>query len=118
MHLNIAEIREYTGTDDDFIVKLFDKFLAHIRNDISNLKLNTEAKNWESVKKISHSLLSSARIFGLKEISVIHEKIEIDCSSNHPDNIPGMVAEISKLYDEVVSEMNDLKIKLRESSSS
>jgi len=109
MHLNIADIRNYTGTDDEFIVKLFDKFLAHVRDDMANLKLQTEAKNWNVVKSASHQMLSSARIFSMKKIIELHEKIEKDCINNLTDNVPEMVNELTRLYEEAISEINSLK---------
>lgn len=109
MHLNIADIKDYTGTDDAFIVKLFDKFLEHIRYDISKLQASTKAENWNDVKSSSHVMLSSARIFALKQLIVLHEQIETDCINNTPENIPGMVEELIKLYDEVITEMYALK---------
>ncbi len=109
MHLDIAAIRDYTGTDDAFIVKLFDKFLEHIRFDISKLKESTKNANWDGVKSSSHVMLSSARIFALKELIVLHEQIERNCINNTPENIPGMVDELSKLYEEVITEMDALK---------
>lgn len=111
MHLNIKNIRDYTGADDAFISKLFDKFLDHIHTDISKLQKETEARNWNAVKSVSHAMLSSARIFSLDQLIPLHEKIETDCNNNSTENIPAMVAEVSILYNEVVSEMNELKEK-------
>jgi HPt (histidine-containing phosphotransfer) domain-containing protein len=109
MHLNIAAIRDYTGTDDAFIVKLFDKFLEHIRSDISKLKESTLKANWDDVKSSSHVMLSSARIFALEQHVILHEQIERNCINNTPENIPEMVGELAKLYEEVIAEMNELK---------
>jgi HPt (histidine-containing phosphotransfer) domain-containing protein len=109
MHLDIAAIRDYTGTDDAFIVKLFDKFLEHIRLDISKLKESTQKANWDGVKSSSHVMLSSARIFALKEHVTLHEKIERNCINNTPETIPILVEELAQLYEEVITEMNELK---------
>ncbi len=109
MQLNIAEIRDYTGTDDEFIIKLFDKFLQHIPDDISKLRQVTEARNWDDVKRVSHALLSSARIFSLKKIITLHESIERNCINNTPAEVPDMVREITALYEAVIPEMNELK---------
>jgi HPt (histidine-containing phosphotransfer) domain-containing protein len=109
MHLNIQDIRDYTGADDVFIVKLFDKFLEHINNDIAKLKKETEAQNWNAVKAVSHQMLSSARIFSLKQMAVLHEQIEKDCINNTTDKVPEMVVEMVELYEEAILEIKALK---------
>ena len=111
-HLNLQEIRDYTGADDEFIVKLFNKFLEHIDADIAKLEKASNEADWNAVKSSSHAMLSSARIFSLKEMITLHEQIEKDCINNTTARIPEMVEQISNLYREAISEIKEVKATL------
>lgn len=74
--IDIEKIREYTGADDEFIAMLFNKFLAHLDEDLEELRAQAAVENWANVKKKTHAMLSSARIFHLEEIVTLSLEIE------------------------------------------
>ena len=98
--LNIEKIREYTGADDEFIAMLFKKFLDHLEEDLEELRSETTKKNWVNVRKKTHAMLSSARIFHLEEIVALSMKIEKKVDEVDFEELEGMVEKLIEYYEE------------------
>lgn len=109
MSIDLSEIREYTGADDDFTFMLFDKFLGHLETDLAELKKETDDENWLVVKGKVHSMLSSARIFFLNDIIALSKEIEVNCQSAEVEQVPGQVAKLISMYREIENEIRGLR---------
>ena len=96
--IDIEKIRDYTGGDDEFILVLFDKFLARLNDDLNVLAKASEAKEWQDVRSKTHAMLSSARIFFLEEIVELSTKIEQDCEHQTTSDTPVSVKQLIELY--------------------
>src|ERR1051325_11209157 len=74
--MNMNEIREFLGNDEEFIARLMDKFVQESALDIEKLRGASGEGNWEMTRAVAHKMLSSTRIFGIDELNSTLEEIE------------------------------------------
>jgi HPt (histidine-containing phosphotransfer) domain-containing protein len=104
--MNIPELKKYLNCDNKFLASIIHKFIEEVMEVTETMEAASHNKKWEAVRLNAHKMLSSVRIFELKEIVVILEKIEIDVEKHHNyDVIEQEVKKLSVLIKEVVDEM-------------
>ena len=105
--INVTELKEFLGCDEEFIFQLMEKFIVETKEGLQNLKSYAKEENWHSVKLIAHKMLSSTRIFKMEEMSVLLEKIEIMAENKvNVDQIPLLVSEFEAEWKKSIDEMN------------
>lgn len=111
--IDIDKIREYTGADDEFIGALFTKFLDHLDEDLAELVSEAEKEQWQNVRKKTHAMLSSARIFHLEEIVQLSLEIEQKVDVEDFGGLMGKTSQLQKLYKDFGVQATDFKKSLR-----
>ncbi len=77
-------LRAFLGDDTQQIKEMLELFLENIPNDLKELNLYCEKDDVENVRKSAHKLKSSVKLFGLKEVGEILQKMEILSKENPP----------------------------------
>lgn len=76
MKLNIKHIKNTLDCDDSFIVTLFKSYLKESDECVNNIEKGLQDQDWSLIKGAAHKMLSSTRIFDLKELTNALESIE------------------------------------------
>ena len=112
--LNVNELKEYLGCDDEFLAHLMETFIKESGEGIARLKTAAESKNWQLVKATAHKMLSSTRIFNIGELSIILEEIEKLAEKGiDTELIPGKVSRVEQSWKNVIEEIKTLLPKLK-----
>jgi hypothetical protein len=104
--MNIPELKKYLNCDNKFLVSIIDKFIEEVTETTQIMETASINKKWEVVRLSAHKMLSSVRIFELKEIIGILEKIEIEAEKqNNYTLIEEEVKKFSILIKKIIDEM-------------
>ena len=113
--INVNELKEFLGCDNEFLAHLMETFIKESGEGIIRLKTAADSKNWQLVKATAHKMLSSTRIFNIGELSSVLEEIEkmaemgIDTAL-----IPGKVSAVEQSWKNVIEEIKILLPTLKE----
>ncbi len=108
--INIENLKEFLGSDDEFIVTLMEKFISEIPREGANLRQATDHQDWRKVRAISHKMLSSTKIFNLEVMTTILHKVErLSENESNLEQLPGLVSEFETASAEAIKEMQKLK---------
>lgn len=112
--MNIQELKNYLNCDDTFLTMLMQKFIDEVAEITATLKTAAANNEWAIVRSNAHKMLSSVRIFEMREIIVVLEKIEIEAEAKKkPEIITKDINKLSILIDKVI---NDMKTAIEEIS--
>ena len=110
--MNIQELKKYLNCDNKFLASIIDKFIEEAAEIMKTASAN---KKWEAVRASAHKMLSSVRIFELKEIIVILEKIEIEVETQN--NYALIEEEVKKFTILIKKVIDEMKITIEELDS-
>lgn len=112
--IDIENLKQFLGSDEEFIAVLMDKFLQEIPKDASNLKSAAESSDWPKVRAVSHKMLSSTKIFAFEELTSILQKVEkYSESKTNLDQIPGLIKAFAKSCDKALKELEDYRAAIK-----
>ncbi|HTA61757.1 MAG TPA: Hpt domain-containing protein [Bacteroidia bacterium] len=104
--MNIKELKSYLGCDDAFLILLMQKFIDEVNEIVATINTAAAVAEWGVVKTNAHKMLSSVRIFEMKEIIAILEKLEMEAESGkNTDIIKTKVKELSAHTEKIISDM-------------
>lgn len=107
MKINIKELMEFLGCDEDFLRQLMKKFIDESGIGVIKLREGLDSRNWPLIRAVAHKMLSSTRIFSFIELSNLLEEIEIIAEEEkNTDQISDKVIKVEQIWKEVVLEMN------------
>ncbi|HXU27325.1 MAG TPA: Hpt domain-containing protein [Bacteroidia bacterium] len=110
--MNIKELKNYLNCDDAFLISLMQKFIDEVVEITATIKTASNKKDWQTIKTNAHKMLSSVRIFEMKEIIIVLEKLEIEAEGKkNPDVIKQDVEILLDLTEKVI---RDVEIGLEE----
>jgi signal transduction histidine kinase/HPt (histidine-containing phosphotransfer) domain-containing protein len=107
--IDLARIRKILGNDQEFILKMMDKFILNFGADMARLDEAVRLVKWQEIKELSHKMLGSARIFQIKPLtdtletmeSLAHYRIE-------HERLPGLMSFVQKAFEDAALEMKAL----------
>lgn len=109
MH-DIKSLKQFLGSDEKFIATLMDKFMEEMPKEAQKLKDSVTEKNWDSVRAMSHKMLSSVKIFDAKELTPILQNIEIYSEDKvRLNQIPGLVTKFETSCEKTLKKMKKLR---------
>ena len=112
--MNMNEIREFLGNDEEFIARLMDKFVQESALDIEKLRGASAVANWEMARAVAHKMLSSTRIFGMAELNTPLEEIETLVNNRSGiDRIPGLVEKVHANWKKAIAEVKEMRGKIK-----
>lgn len=83
----------------DIFTQALDIFMKNANKDFMLLNLYTESKDFSNAKAISHKLIGSCEIIGVKKIPTVLRKIDEDLKKRYYNS--NDISEINTLYDEL-----------------
>lgn len=108
--IDIENLKQFLGSDEEFIAILMDKFLQEIPKEAEKLKAFTKKADWPGVRAVSHKMLSSTKIFNLEQLTSVLQQIEkISESGTNTGQIPGLVSEFEIECKNVIEEMKQYR---------
>lgn len=110
--MNIKELKNYLNCDDTFLISLMQKFIEEVSEITTTIKAAASNKDWKTVKTNAHKMLSSVRIFEMKEIIDVLEKLEIEADGKKDANV--IIKDVEKLSSLIKKVIHDVKIGLKE----
>ncbi|HXD94782.1 MAG TPA: hypothetical protein VNX01_16360 [Bacteroidia bacterium] len=110
--MNIQELKGYLNCDDAFLISIMQKFIDEVIDITATIKTATNNKDWGIVKTNAHKMLSSVRIFEMKEIIVVLEKLEIEAGGRQDEGL--IKKDVEKLFVLVEKIILDMEAGLEE----
>ncbi|MDX2003599.1 MAG: Hpt domain-containing protein [Chitinophagales bacterium] len=103
---NLDFLKSFTGNDNEKVKKYVNMFLSKAPEQLDALKKHTEAKNWEEVKIIAHSLKPQSGYMGIKSLEQDLRTIE-DYAGNQVrlELVAGLVAHIEVTLNQAFAEL-------------
>src|SRR5438270_7233476 len=113
--MDIQELKKYLNCDDAFLASLIQKFIEEVSAITKTIdKAATEGK-WDIVRSNAHKMLSSVRIFDIKELIKTLETLEIEAGD--ANNIPKLKTEVNNLSALVNTSITEMHKTLEEINS-
>lgn len=108
--IDIENLKQFLGSDEEFIAMLMDKFIQEMPREAETLKKLVQERDWQRARSSAHKMLSSTKIFNLEELTSVLERIEK--SEANADRIPELIPEFDLACKNVLQEMKQQREKL------
>jgi HPt (histidine-containing phosphotransfer) domain-containing protein len=99
----VAELRESTGDDMDFVRELISTYVDESAGNITALEAAMAAGDVAGVVRPSHTLKSSSASIGAMRLSELCRGIEVASREGREAGLPEAVAEVRPTYDETLA---------------
>jgi hypothetical protein len=110
--MNIQELKGYLNCDDAFLISIMQKFIDEVIEITATIKTAANNKDWGTVKTNAHKMLSSVRIFEMKEVIGVLEKLEIEAGGRKDEDI--IKKDVERLFVLIEKIILDMKTSLEE----
>jgi HPt (histidine-containing phosphotransfer) domain-containing protein len=99
----IAELRESTGDDDEFIRELVDAYIAEATGYLEAMKVAAAAGDPSAIVRPSHTLKSSSATIGAMRLAAICRGIEEAGRAGRADGMAGDVKLASATWEQTLA---------------
>ena len=86
---------------DPDVQELIPHFLENRRKDANDMRESLEAKDYEMIRRLGHSMKGAGGGYGFDEISVIGARLEEYAKTQNTEEIGRMIAELAHYLDRV-----------------
>lgn len=83
--IDLEKLYELSGNSKAIVNSIIQVFLNETPHQIEKLAALVAAKNWDSVRTLSHNMKSSYAILGANSAQALLERLEIQCELNKID---------------------------------
>lgn len=105
-HIDLSYLRQISNGSNEFIGQMITVFIEEVPIEISNLEKHLANKDYKSLRAVAHKMKPSFSFMGVKELEDnVHLIEEYSGEEKNLDQIPAMVANIKKVTDEVITEL-------------
>ena len=108
----LNQLLEVIGYDHDSLVELMDSFLEDAPEMLTGMTTGLESGDTQTLTRSAHTLKSSARDFGLLELSDSCLQLEQKGKAGSLDGADRLVAQIQALYQQGEDELRAAILKL------
>ena len=114
MAINIETLKEFLGSDEEFIATLMDKFIQEMPREEARMKAFASQRDWKGVRAVAHKMLSSTKIFGLYELTSVLQDVERFAESQtNLELMPDLLSKFENSCKSIVEEMKLQREKLQ-----
>ena len=99
--LNINQLKDMVGDDDDLIRELLDTFLTSGRETMQELSSALDANDVGEIKMKAHSLKGASANFGASRIQAICSDMESAANQNQIETTPEMFEDLKVKFKDV-----------------
>ncbi|MEE9312945.1 MAG: Hpt domain-containing protein [Planctomycetota bacterium] len=99
--LNIGQLKDMVGDDDDLIRELLDTFLTSGRETMEELSSALNAHDIGEIKMKAHSLKGASANFGASRIQAICSDMESAANQNQIETAPEMFEDLKVKFKDV-----------------
>ncbi|MGZ3903499.1 MAG: Hpt domain-containing protein [Bacteroidia bacterium] len=93
--MDIAELKQYLNCDNNFLESIVRKFIEESRAITAAINEGLANGNWETIRLNAHKMLSSVKIFEIKELIAVLDRLEKEAGIE--DKREELKSEIDKL---------------------
>ena len=108
----LNQLLEVIGYDNDSLVELMDSFLEDAPELLAGMTRGLESSDTQTLTRSAHTLKSSARDFGLMELSDCCLQLEQKGKAGSLDGAESLVTQIQNLYQQGEDELRMAVAKL------
>ena len=100
------KIKEMLDCEDDFLSELAENFISESSISMDHISNGLKTEDWDEIKRSSHKMISSTRIFEMTELTNILIKLEINSGEKkNLETIPTLVETLNTQYKEELQEI-------------
>jgi HPt (histidine-containing phosphotransfer) domain-containing protein len=109
--IDIEGLRRLSGNDEAFVTEILKLYKERASNDLDELKKAQENEDWNSVRFVVHRMRSASVSLGLKELTVLLKKVEMNLKKGVFTDLDKNLARIFEISNGAIKEAHrELKV--------
>ncbi|MBX2844318.1 MAG: Hpt domain-containing protein [Flammeovirgaceae bacterium] len=107
---NFYYLSEFSENDIGFMREMVEVFIKETPRELQKLQFALSKRDWKTIGSIAHSLKTSVRLMGMKDLHMEIEELEISGKSEKDvKSIPERTEKIIKICEEAIAELKEKK---------
>lgn len=110
--VDLEKLYEFSGHSKSIVNSIVQVFLSEAPQQVETLTALVAAKNWNSVKTLSHNMKSSYAVLGANSVKTLLETLEVQCELNKIDEeaFGVIIDQIVGINEEVIKTIHTKKM--------
>jgi HPt (histidine-containing phosphotransfer) domain-containing protein len=111
--VDLTELKEMAGDNEDFVVRMIDKFIEQTRPELEKMKHFLQEADYASFKDTAHKMKSAVPFIGNQKLErLVNEMDEEAASEPNPDKLEQLLHETQQLCEQVIDKLEEEKKEL------
>ena len=111
--IDIEGLKRIAAGDEKFVQEILTLYTERTANDLEELKVAADEKDWNTVQFIAHRMRSASVPLGAKNLLVFLKKAELNLKSGNPEGIESI---LDTIYSEAILAIQAAKDQLKPTS--
>ena len=112
-YINLEYMEMMAEGDDSMKMVMIEMLLEELPQEIEKMNALTAEGNWSELTAVSHKMKSTLAFVGNDKMTEANKQVEFHSKEEeNTDTIPGLMAEMTQLYPEVIKELQQEVSKL------
>ncbi|NEV94532.1 Hpt domain-containing protein [Psychroflexus sp. YR1-1] len=103
---NLKQLESIASGDKEFVREMLDIFIKVTPEDLAKIQDAIDAKNYESISKLSHKLVSSYNLINYKNVFLIKKLEEMGKNSEPIETITPVFERLNSETRNIIHDMN------------